>query len=368
MSGVKLLREYIREVLTEDEAPYDYGSMYLSDANVGPYGVHFGSGKDLYHIFIEPFTDVVKTAAGKGKEISQKAQTLGKVVFETIATTLIPVLTDSYKEIFEHEQQEIDKIRKEYDEVYQSNWDAFKDNDVLTVAFFYSPAALLTTQFARKSPLVVSSLLSVLSGGQLDPWLTKVKHRFGWDRESHANTSKIKGGGDHGGSNFWGGGADYYYDGGGGHDGGHSNEGVIREEEEKAQQPDPGILVNKKVLSVIQNSPVVQKMEQEGQAIVHDTLSKVFKQASGALSAKSLQQLQQKTGVHLKGMDQLNQIPQQQRAQAEQALLKGAHNSIKEFYIKNLEGQVKAAHEAGVPDSHPYIQDYNSVIAKIKAL
>ena len=41
---------------------------------------------------------------------------------------------------------------------------------------------------------------------------------------------------------------------------------------------------------------------------------------------------------------------------------------MKEFYVKQLEGQVKAAVEAGVPQSHPYVTDYQKVIQRIKSL
>ena len=38
------------------------------------------------------------------------------------------------------------------------------------------------------------------------------------------------------------------------------------------------------------------------------------------------------------------------------------------FYVKQLGGQVKQAREAGVPDEHPFITAYHTVISKVKAL
>jgi len=45
-----------------------------------------------------------------------------------------------------------------------------------------------------------------------------------------------------------------------------------------------------------------------------------------------------------------------------------AHKSIKEFYVKSLEEQLKKATEAGIPESSDFVKDYRSVIGKIKAL
>jgi len=333
-----LLREYVQELLKED----DYGGLGLSDAMVGPYGMHYGSGEDLYKVFIKPFADVVGVAAGKTKELSEKGQTLVKVAFEAVATTLVPILRDSYQEIFAEEKEKIDKIRGEYAEVYQATWDAFKENDILVAAFMYRPDLFLNVQFARKAPAAAAKLLSVVTGGALDKYLDKFK---------------VSGGGGDGGKKH------------GGEGPGVPLESVMREDGSDQQASGLEKLVgHKKVRAFLAKAPMVQRMEREGQAMVHETLKKVFEQAQGVLTAKSLEDLQKKTGKKFDGMDKLAQVPQQERQKAEQTLLAGMKKSMKEFYVKQLEGQVKAAVEAGVPKDHPYINDYAKVISKIKAL
>lgn len=348
-STERLVRAYVRALLTEDDGGGDYTPMGImtSDAAVGPYGIHFGNEDDLYKIFIKPFVDVVDTTMGKAKEVSQKTQTLVKVAFETIATTVVPILTDSYKEIFAHEQQEIGKIRKEYGEVYQSNWDAFRDNDFLLVAFMYSPASLLTYALAKKSPKAAGAMISSLTGGAADPWLKKVGKHFNVGLFSDAPAKT--------GLNNTGTGP------------GIPMEGLLREDGEQADDL-AKMLSSNKVKQKIQGSETAQKMEQQGKAMVRNTLEQVFKHARGVLTARNLQELQQKTGTKLKGMDKLAQVPEQERATAEQAIMKATKDSMKSFYLKNLEGQVKSAINAGVPQDHPYISDYQKVISKIKAL
>lgn len=329
-----LLRECIQEILKED----DYGGLGMSDAMVGPYGMHYASGEQLYNIFVKPFTDVVGVAAGKTKELSEKGQTLLRVAFESVATTLIPILKDSYGEIFEKEKEQIDKIRSEYSEVYNATWEAFRDNDVLVAAFMYRPDLFLTAKFAEKAPKAAAKLLSVLSGGKLDNIMAKL----------------LKGGGGSKKDSREGPGMPF--------------ESVIREDEGEPQNPLTKLVSNKKVKEVLAQSQLTQKMTQQGQELVRGTLKQVFDQAQAVVGAKSLQDLQQKLGKKLPGMDKLQQVPQQERQKAEQDLLKGAKAGMKEFYVKQLEGQVKAAVDAGVPQEHPYVKDYQGVISKIKAL
>jgi hypothetical protein len=350
MKSEQLLREYVLRVLSEDDGGV-YGDLASFDAGMNPYGMNLGSGEDLYNVFVKPFADVATTAMGKGKELSQHAQTVVKVAFEAVATSIIPILSDSYSEIFAKEKERIDKIREEYKDVYQSNWDAFKDDDVMCTAFCYAPAAVLTARLAKKSPKVAIAMISALSGGTLDPWLEKVKHAFGiTDKEEEPKT----------GLNFSGEGP-----------GMGPVESVVREDANGGERPKPDIselLSSDKLHAKLQNSPIVQRMEQEGKALVRNTLQQVFKQAQGVMKATSLQDLQNKTGTHLKGMDKLNKVPQQERKAAEQAILSSTKKAMKAFYTKNLEAQVKQAIQAGVPQDSPYVQDIQTAISHVKAL
>lgn len=343
-----LIREYVRQVLRED----DYSSILAGDHFGGHYGAHYGSSSDLYNVFIKPFVDVVQTAAGKTKEISQRAQTTAKVAFEALATSLIPALSDSYAEIFAEEERQIQQIRSEYAEVYNSTWDAFRENDVLIAAFLYRPDLFLTATFAKHAPQATAKLLSVLSGGTLDSVL---------DRFNVASRPLVKPNIQGGGGEMFGGGGGFGY-----------SESVIREESTENQKDKPSTLeklvVNPKIKSVLQKSPIVRQMTKQGQELVRDTLKNVFEEASAVLSAKTLSDLQKASNAKLKGLDELQSVPEQERQKVEQLLLATTKKSMKTFYIKQLEAQVKSAIEAGTPDNHPYVQDYQRLIAKIKAL
>jgi len=375
-----VLREYVREVLVEFEGGGgdggDYGDLYAISAGMNPYGANFGSYGDLYNVFVKPFADVFDTAAGKVKELSQKAQTLAKVTFETVASTLIPTYAGAYKEIFAKEKEKMDKIKEEYKEVYQSNIDAFMDNDVFWTAFCYAPAALLTVSLIRHSPGKARKMISALSGGSLDPWLDRAfaKYHVGPPisglNYKGSETSMGGGGGGYGYADFGGyGGGDH----GGGDSGGVSLEGFIREKDEKsAPKPDidglAKLLTDHRVVEKLEQSSVTKGLERESQGTVRSTLKEIFQQAQAVLHAKSLQELQHKTGKQVKGAEKLAQLQPQERQKTEQAILATVRKSLKEFYVSNLEEQVKKAQQAGVPSNSPYVQDYNHAISKIKAL
>lgn len=327
-----MLRECIRELLAEDGEGSMGGFMGGGPADMG-YGMHFGSGEDLYKIFVQPFVDVGQTVAGKGKELSQNVQTLLHTAFETVATTLIPVLSSDYKQIFAAEKQRIDKIRGEYADVYKRTWDAFDNHDLLVASFMYDPSRFLTQKFIEQSPKVAAKLMSVLTGGTIDPELNGI-------------IGSVKSG---------------------------KHEGAIREDGEQPA-PDPKRqalvqgLLNPELLKQVSSSQRVQEMEREGKAMVQDTLKQVWQHAQKVMRAKSVQDLQHMVKKPIPGLDKLKQVPEQERQQGEQQLISNTKAAMKSFYIKSLEAQAKAAVDAGTPSDHPYVKAYQSVIGKIKAM
>ena len=74
MSTERLLRQYIRVLLKEegDHAGYTPHDIMMSAGSMSPYGMHYGSGNDMYNTFIPPFVDVFQTTAGKTKELSRR--------------------------------------------------------------------------------------------------------------------------------------------------------------------------------------------------------------------------------------------------------------------------------------------------------
>jgi len=377
----KILREYVKQILVED----DYGGMMDAAAGMSPYGVHYASSDALYKTFIKPFVDVVQVTAGKTKEISRSIQTVATVAFETIATTLLPFLTDDYKDIFEKEKADLDKIQSEYGEVYAATWDALKDNDAALTAFFCCPGAVLTSVVARTAPKATMKMLSVISGGSLDGFLAKVKNSFdssfGTNSKSSSKKSGFSTNANHGSSVDHGG---YYNMGGTGGMGENrlyeddarrrrrrDNDISWHHHDDKKKKPKQkleDVLTNKKVIAKALASPEAQRMQKAAREMVQKTLQTVYARAEAVSSAKSIEDLQKKIGKPLKGMDKLKKVDQKERQAAEAQVLGNLKKSMKEFYAKSLESQVKDAIKAGIPKDSDYVKDYAKVIQKIREL
>lgn len=381
MSAKGLLCEYVREILLieDDGGGFGggdtggvWGDLAMYDATMSPWGVSFGDDA-ISDAFIKPFTDVFGVAAGKTKKLSAKTQTLAKVAYETIATTIIPTLKDSYEEIFSAEDEKIKKIQEEYHDVFQRTWTAFLDHDALLAAFLYSPVTFLTATMTKKSPNVVMNMLSVLTGGSLDEWLEKIKERYDITGEDQPTEkprySKTQKGSPGMGMYGMGGYGAY---GGMGDNGMGYSEGVIRERGEKKKpqnkKPLEQVLLNKDVLAKVANSDVTKKLEREGRELVRGTLETIYKHAQTVLKANNLQALQQAIGGSLKGTDKLSQVPKEERAAAEQTLMSAMKKSMHAFYVKSLEVHVKKAVADGVPEDSAYVHDFQHVISKIKSL
>ena len=166
----RLLKEYIKEVIGQKKI--------LKEDGIGSYdsmGLGMGWGasqQDLMSAFITPFTDVVKTAVGQAKEVVRKGSTLLRVAFETVVTTLLPFVEDSYDEIFKKEKEDIEKIRSEYKDVYDRTDKAF-DNDA-PLAFFLAPGPYMLSKAASVGPAATKNILSISTGGLSDKLFDKI--------------------------------------------------------------------------------------------------------------------------------------------------------------------------------------------------
>lgn len=372
-----LLGEYVREILKEDDTGAIYSDLRGMDMSspwhgmghhgshggygfggmggMGPYGARFGSGNDLYRIFVKPFVDVVDTAVGKTKEATSSAYTLARVAFETLVTTLVPFFSDSYKEIFAEEKKRMDAIRKEYGEVYQSNWDAFRDNDAFWTAFCYAPWAVMTIKFVKQSPRTAARLASALTGGAADRILGRMLGD--WNRAYREPIT---------GLNYTG------TSSGMGPDTGVHVERLMREDDERkaSSRVDKAarVMSSAEFVDLLRDSEIVKEMAQATRDIVHDALNSVVREAHAVLTSQSIDELRQKSGKSLPPIKGLDQVPHEQKKVLEAAALQGFRESMKKMYVKGLQDQVNRALSSGIPEDSPFVIDHRRAVSKIQAL
>lgn len=325
-----LLKRYIRTVLLNE----DFGISGDSDL-----GLDFTNGdpKKLYKIFLEPFVDVFSTAAGETKQLSQKLQTLGKVAFQTIGTTILPMFQDDYEEIFANEKQQIDKIKNQYQDVYSRTWTAIKDADVMAAAFMYDPAGLFTTKVLKHSPNQVMNLLNILTGGSLDNAISKLKQKSGKNEKFDAS----------------------------------SIEKFFNNTDESVRTGRPLLIernleVKSKIKELIGDNPTVQRMQADMKGVVRNSLEKIFDKANSIGKARSVEELAKAINKNIPELKKIQALQEPERSQVEQKLLQAIKGSMKSFYVKQLTDKVKNAIESGVPSDHAYLNDLKSAIQKIK--
>lgn len=340
------MRITLHEALLSEDDTGGFGS----GVGMSPYGFQYTTPDMLYKAFIKPFTDVPKVASGKTKELAVAAQTLTKTVLTAAATSLIPFLNKKYEQIFKDNEKAVSKIRQEYGDVYQATWDAFKDADILTMAFMYDPGAVLTTGLAKQSLKTTGKMLSVLSGGALDDYLRKVQSRFGsgkntnkgsWNEPLSLPETQI-------------------------HLRDQPTEQITEDEAQQNDQKKPAdYLLNKKVIAKAINSPKAQKMQHEAGQAVRGMLSRLYELANSIQQAQSLQDLQSKMGTHIDGLDKLQQIPQQDRAAEEKMILDTVKKSMASYFTTNLKKTIASAEKAGIPKNSRFIQDFQTALQKL---
>lgn len=329
----RLLREYIASILREDDA----GSIAGAAAGMAPYGMHYASKEQLYTTFIGPIFDVFKTGAAETKQLAARGWTAAWVAFESIATSLIPILSSDYQKIFEAEQKNIQAIKNEYKDVYERTDKALQSNDAKILSLLAFPEAAVTKSFITKTPKVAMDLISILSGGKLDDYLSKVKSKAGI-KESHFRRSK----------NF------------------------LFEEDEKKDKKNKkekiikflvDALTNEKVIEAIKDNPRVQRMKKDALEISSETTAAVLERANALASAKSFQDLKTKLNLSsIEGLEKLKDIPADERKQRETEVLTNLKKSMLEFYAKSLEKQAENFEGTGLANQ------YDEAIQKIKSL
>ena len=329
----RLLREYIASILREDDA----GSIAGAAAGMAPYGVHYASKDQLYNTFVGPIFDVFKTGAAETKQLAARGWTAAWVAFETIATSLIPILSSDYQKIFEAEQKNIEAIKNEYKDVYERTDKALQSNDAAILSLLAFPEAAVTKSFITKTPKAAIDLISILSGGKLDDYLTKVKSKVGI-KESRFHRSK----------NF------------------------LFEKDEKEGEKNKkdkiikflvNALTDERVLDAIKNSPRVQRMKKDAMKISNETINAVLERANALKSAKSFQDLKTKLNLSsIEGLEKLKDIPADERKQRETEVLTNLKKSMLEYYAKSLEKQAENFEGTGLANQ------YEEAVQKIRSL
>jgi hypothetical protein len=343
----KLLREYVSQVLRRSSkrslVEYDgMGDMGYDMGTGGAFGMgmSYGSPGELYQTFIQPFVDVVGTIAGKTKEVIRSGLTVLNVAFESLMTSLVPFLSDSYDEIFAKEKSDLAKIRSEYQSYYDSTEKALGGSDAKLLAFFAFPGAALTGKFASAAPDAAKSILSVATGGYSDELLGG-----GGGGSSRRGPSDM---------------FDSYV---------RAYNSILTEAEKEENGSLASKIKSKKFIDVIlDRSPAMKESSRFARELYLKTLSERVELVLDIYEAKTLEELGKIIGEPVKVPDMKEVDPEQKMSteEAEKKFLEAAKNTSQKAAVGALKKYVQPVQQA-FGDDHPFVRDYNSVIEALNS-
>jgi hypothetical protein len=364
----KLLREYVRHVLSEEgdsatgSSDIARAGITASDLVTGPGGHGGGKKGAMYMTFISPFVDVVKTAAGKAKELARESITTIQVALSVVLTTLIPALNARYDKIFSDRDKDIAKIRNEYKDVYERTNKALSSTDATVMAFLAAPQTMLAAWAASKSPAVTKGILSTLTGGMSDElfnkamsakfknsdWESKLKKLF-QDEDVRGVRSKKEG---------------------------RNKSGLLLKEADDVPEEvkyAQYLLKNPEFHELaLKKSGVLDDLKKVGEFTTkayRNTLVLLTKDAEESLgSSATFESLEKLSGKRAEELDDVRNLKGPERKNADEIILKNSKDAIKNFYVTKLEGEVSKMKKDGVPEDSQIVKDYLSAIQKIKSL
>ena len=190
----RLLKEFIRKSLSvkrlNEDMGFDAGTG-MSGADFGGYaqlgvgqfmdGRFYTGGADpgpMLKAFVEPFTDIFKTAVAGTKKITTDIATLMRVVFDGAVAAIVPGISADYQAIFDRRDGKMAKIESEYADVFERTNAALQD-DAKLLGFMVNPAIFLASSAALKAPTATKELLSIATGGATDTAFESAKGTWG---------------------------------------------------------------------------------------------------------------------------------------------------------------------------------------------
>ena len=364
-----LLREYVRVILSEDDAGGNFGAGPGGDlvpGMIGPYGVSFGDKNQLAKTFITPFLDVFNTAVGKAKEITTSAKTTLKTALGAVVSTLIPSLHINYKQIFEDEKKEIEQIKNDYKEVYNRTDEALRTTDAAVLAFMAFPGEYLAANFADKAPAAAAGVLSVMTGGMSDTVIAKSLSggKSALDFVLDRPGAKLFGG-SMGGRQY----SSYIRSG-----------RLIREKSdekiESIEKELSELLNDESFLSKLLSTGEAKEMQNRAREIYRSTLEEIVENADTLFNkTKTVDDLLKIFGKMKKidpdikkKLEEMNTLQGEEKDKAAAMLIDSLQKSFKEYHVKNLTDHYKSAIEAGIPEDSQYIKDYKATVSKINSM
>ncbi len=376
----KLLREFVKEVLKEDDTG---GTGYGggggdSSGQMGGWGYGMMNyGPSIRSWAIDPFLDLGKIFKASAMKIGTRVKTLGKIIVETVLTTVVPVLETNYKLIFEHEKNDLNKIRDKYRDAFSRVDGAFTE-DVMMLSFMLNPSSFVVGKVAANSPKQILSALEIFSHGNdnIKQYLDNVSKRLEQihnDLTQDIDQYKIDQKGKfvpkgQRGPYLTQKKRDQFQKAGIMDSVNYSDHAIFESQKQETETSYiQKVLEDPNLKKLIESSPLAQQMQKDARNVANDLGNKILQEVRRVFAAKTIEDLQQIVKKPL-GSEKLNTLSPQEKQQAEQILITQVKSAMKQFYIKSLEGEINNSLQRGISPNNLYIATLKNMINKIDQL
>jgi len=346
MKSSKLLKQYVKEVLKEDIGDgYAFGD-YGYDAS-SPFGMDFG-GPSLYNVFVQPFTDVLKTAKAGGEQIAASARATLKTAFEITLSSIIPFFAANFKDIFDKEKEDLRKIKEKYREVFDRTDAALGSDELLIWAFLVDPSAVLTAKAAKKSARVVIDIFKTLAGTspELLKYLRNVTVNF---KDQAKKITRAHRRHKYGDFSIW-------YD-------SFARSGTLIEEANDPQKYLISALTSPEFKKLLASSPIVAGMKKDALSALNTTLHSIIGQAKKIDSLTSIDQI--KSTFPEADFSKFDALSDQDKTSLGPKLVQSIKSAGKNVLKKSLQSHIEHVESLGLPTNHPLVTGYQKAIASI---
>lgn len=322
----KLLREFIRSsVSDEKQALREYGDEFGE--------IDFGTPADLHKMFIQPFTDVLKTTKAAVHDVSTKAGTIFTTVAQGLPSLLVPGLSRDYGQIFDRERQAHERIKRKYGDVFKRTGDALKD-DAIMAAFIANPVAVLGSVIALKAPETALDIADELSGNSdiVRRQTDELRASLGYKSESAFSLGNL-----------------------------------LLEADPNAVRAVSDLLRSPEMVDALNDSEITQGIRRDGQLAINSSLNDVLDRVKNIQKIDDLKELERSVGKTL-STQKLDDLEPAERSAIEQALVTQAKETIFRTYAELMDSTLKDLKSSSVPTAADTVKAWSKAIKRVKEI
>lgn len=338
MTSRRVLKEYVRNALLEDDT--GYGGYDLSGMGDSPYGMAWG-GPSLFKVFVQPFADVISTGRAGAEKLSTRVRTLAKTVFEAVATSVIPILSSDFKKIFDKETEQLNKIKEKYRAVFERTDEALSNSDIALAAFLINPAATAASTILKTAPEVALGIFETLAGDNetLRSFLKKLRASNKVARSQEKADSA---------------GPMWY-------------EGRLYEDAESSSNI-VRALSNPKVVGMFNSTPVAREMKQDALSVVRRTTEELLARYKDVMKAHTIEDLVRLfPNVDHAKLQPLSKVPPEQKDGIERTVTEQVRAAAKKLYSTSIQQRLDQMAKLGLSEDHTLVAGYKKVLNIVKS-